>query len=169
MYKETDNTHFLEQLVSREFYEYYRKNRIRVSKGLNKYQSFERYVRGMFEDIKKCIIKNRAGVYLRGIGYFGFEIRETHYSKKDNFFSKLKPFKKTYITFRAGLEPSINSDFILVQTKIKIKKSLRRDDYIYNPALIEVKKNIDKAIRAMNRLTVENRTLDDNDTYTDYS
>ena len=95
MYKETDNTHFLEQLVSREFYEYYRKNRIRVSKGLNKYQSFERYVRGMFEDIKKCIIKNRAGVYLRGIGYFGFEIRETHYSKKDNFFSKLKPFKKT--------------------------------------------------------------------------
>lgn len=69
MYREVKGQY---PMVDREMYDYYRKNRRTVSKGLNQFMLWEKAIKGVMKLMKKHLIKNEEGIYIEGFGYFYF-------------------------------------------------------------------------------------------------
>jgi hypothetical protein len=69
--KLADKDRFLEvdQLMSREFYDYYRANRRRVVPALDKYLYFHRAISGLLLQIKRDSINYEHGVYIQNLFY----------------------------------------------------------------------------------------------------
>ena len=83
----------LGELVDREFYDFYRKNRRKVAKGINQYNLFEKVADGLLRELKKLTILSEGGVHLKYFGYFCYI---KYKNKYNNRFEKnpLKKFKK---------------------------------------------------------------------------
>ena len=67
-----DNNQFLhyEELVTREFYELYKRRRRHVAKEIDQYKLFEKAVGGFLELLANSIVEEEGGVYIKGLGYF---------------------------------------------------------------------------------------------------
>lgn len=61
---------YLEQLMSREFYNFYRKSRRKPSKIIDQYNYFEKAVHGMVEEMRRMLAETDQGVHLKGLGVF---------------------------------------------------------------------------------------------------
>jgi len=58
------------EIVNRDAYDYYRKNRKKVAKGIDQYNYFVKAINGIFETAKKMLIESKGGIYIEGFGYF---------------------------------------------------------------------------------------------------
>jgi len=61
------------QLIDRDMYEYYRKNRKKTAKGIDQYKLWVKAINGFLITMKRLLIENENGVYLEGFGYFYIE------------------------------------------------------------------------------------------------
>jgi len=84
---------FLEvtQLISRDFYDYYRENRTEVAKEIDQYKYFAKAISGLLRLIKKESHDREFGVYIEKFGYFC--VIKTRKSRKFNF--KKSPLEKS--------------------------------------------------------------------------
>lgn len=91
--KEHDKFPEVHELMSRDFYDYYRKNRKKTAPAINQYNYFVKAINGLFQEFKTAIIETNGGVDIKGLGYF-CKVREK--DKMRNTFEKnpLKKFKK---------------------------------------------------------------------------
>ena len=64
------NKEYLENINTREFYEFYRKVRRKPSKKIDQYNYFKKAIGGMLEELKKLIEEAEHGVCLKGLGVF---------------------------------------------------------------------------------------------------
>lgn len=61
-----------EQLINREAYEYFKKNKRKVSRNLDEWKKWHSIIKGLFF-AAECIAKQtNQGIYIKGIGYFAF-------------------------------------------------------------------------------------------------
>lgn len=61
---------YKEDLMCREFYEYYRTHRKKVVEPIDQYKLFVKAVGGLMMTLKKQIRETEGGVYIKGLGYF---------------------------------------------------------------------------------------------------
>lgn len=92
----------VEELVCREFYEYYKENRTKVAQGINDFNLFKKAIGGLLTTINKLAVKTEGGLYLQGIGYFAhvlstYETASALYSK--SFFKRLERDKFYFMWF----------------------------------------------------------------------
>lgn len=59
---------YLENIDSREFYDFYRRNRKKTSPKINQEILFKKAIHGLLLEIKKCAEETGNGVHLRGFG-----------------------------------------------------------------------------------------------------
>lgn len=71
-----------QDISSRESYEYYKKNRKSVAKGINQYNLFRKRVEGLFNLIANKLTETEHGICIRDLGYFCI-LRTEHKVKKD--------------------------------------------------------------------------------------
>lgn len=92
--KET-NTPFLkiDEIVSRDFYAYYKMRRREVAPKFNQYRLFVKGVAGLLYRIKLAVAEMEGGFYMEGVGYFYAETTKTK-KKKKTVFDK-QEYKKT--------------------------------------------------------------------------
>ena len=57
-----------EDMMSREFYEFYKKVRRKQCKKIDQYNYFEKAIGGMLIELKKIMEETNEGVHLRGLG-----------------------------------------------------------------------------------------------------
>lgn len=82
-------------LKDKEFYEYYKKNRKKVSKGVERYGDWTRAVARIMLSIRELIIKTEGGVYIENLGYFAvFRTHKKTSKKKKN--GNISTFIKSY-------------------------------------------------------------------------
>ena len=62
-----DKTH-LENINTREFYEFYKRNRRKQSKKIDQHNYFIKAIHGFLLEVKKCLEESNHGVYLKGLG-----------------------------------------------------------------------------------------------------
>lgn len=94
-----DKDRFLEvdQLMSREFYDYYRSTRRRVVPALDKYANFHRAVSGLLLQIKRDSIDYENGVYIQNLFYIS---RYKSHLKRD----RRTPLKKYIQVLKLKIE-----------------------------------------------------------------
>lgn len=61
---------YLEDLMSREFYQFYRRTRRKPSKVIDQYNYFEKAINGMVEELRRMLSETDTGVHLKGLGVF---------------------------------------------------------------------------------------------------
>lgn len=82
-------------LKDREFYEYYKKNRKSVSKGVERYADWSRAVARLMLSIKDLMIETEGGVFVEKLGYFAiFKTYKKTDKKKKN--GSLSTYIKDY-------------------------------------------------------------------------
>lgn len=62
----------ISELLTREFYEYYRKNRKKPSKVIDQYRYFTKAISGLLLELRKEIIKSKNGLYLQDFAYISY-------------------------------------------------------------------------------------------------
>lgn len=62
------NLQYLEDIYTREFYDFYRKNRRKVSKKINQEMLFKKAMNGFLIELFTCMEEAENGVHLRGLG-----------------------------------------------------------------------------------------------------
>lgn len=60
----------VEELITREFYDFYRQNRKKVAEGINEYNLFKKAVGGLLLSLKHIAQNTEGGIHIRGVGYF---------------------------------------------------------------------------------------------------
>lgn len=119
---------YLEDFMSREFYNFYRKTRRKPSKVIDQYNYFEKAINGMIEELRKMLAETETGVHLKGLGVL-----------------YRKPFGE--IIMKASLFTSKKVSRNLIQFYIE-DDFLRNQYFIANPPkikMIEKKKVEDKS------------------------
>lgn len=82
---------YLEDINTREFYEFYKKVRRKPSKKIDQYNYFKKAINGMLMEIRDCLEETEHGVHLRGLGVL--------YKKPfGEMYKKLSLFTHTKIT-----------------------------------------------------------------------
>lgn len=95
---------YLEQVVGKDFYDFYRKNRKKPSKIINQQTYFEKAIGGLMEELRVMITETEHGVHLKGLGVL--------YKKPfGNFVRQIDIFNRTRIT-RKKIDLYIEDDFI---------------------------------------------------------
>ena len=64
------NKEYLEDINTREFYDFYKKVRRKPSKKIDQYNYFKKAISGMLTELKKIIEESEHGVSLKGLGVF---------------------------------------------------------------------------------------------------
>lgn len=59
---------YLENLMSREFYDFYRKSRRKPSKVIDQYNYFEKAFGGMIGELRQMLTETDTGIHLKGLG-----------------------------------------------------------------------------------------------------
>ena len=59
---------YLEDLINREFYEFYKKSRRKPSKVIDQYNYFEKAIHGMLHEIRVMMGETEQGIHLKGLG-----------------------------------------------------------------------------------------------------
>ena len=67
-----ENKRFLEveNLMCREFYDYYRTNRSYVAKGINQQMLFDKAVKGLLSMLGEIMRETEGGIHIKDFGYF---------------------------------------------------------------------------------------------------
>jgi hypothetical protein len=69
MRKEHNNFLEVEELVCRDFYNYYRTNRRKVAKEIDQFKYFEKAVNGILTILRKAVLEEDEGVHIKSFGY----------------------------------------------------------------------------------------------------
>lgn len=132
---------YLENIIGRELYDFYRKNRRKPSKVIDEYAYFIKAMHGMLQELRQMMRETDNGVHLRGFGVL-YKKPFGEYMKKMSIFTHKKAYRKTieffledeYIRrqfFTANMmslyTPTDNiiedkSTAILLHRKLKLKK-----------------------------------------------
>lgn len=64
----TRKKQYLENLMGREFYDFYRKSRRKPSKVIDQYNYFEKAFGGMIEELRQMLTETDTGIHLKGLG-----------------------------------------------------------------------------------------------------
>lgn len=131
---------YLENIMGREFYDFYRKTRKKPSPRINQYNYFEKAVNGMFIELRKMIQETEYGVHLAGLGVL-YKKPFGQYYKKLSIFTHKKMNKKSinfylennflrhqYLITNTQQTKSSDKEFedksvaILLHRKLKLKK-----------------------------------------------
>lgn len=59
---------YLEDIINREFYEFYKKSRRKPSKVIDQYNYFEKAIHGMLNEIRVIMGETEQGIHLKGLG-----------------------------------------------------------------------------------------------------
>ncbi len=59
---------YLEDLINREFYDFYRKSRRKPSKVIDQYNYFEKAIHGMIQELRIMLSETDSGLHLKGLG-----------------------------------------------------------------------------------------------------
>lgn len=120
------NKEYLEDINTREFYEFYRKVRRKPSKKIDQYNYFKKAISGMLTELKKIIEETEHGVSLKGLGVF-YKKPYGEPTKKISLFTKKKVPRNKLTLFledeflRAKYiiyyTPKISSDGVLREEK----------------------------------------------------
>ena len=93
MKKSTKKKDYLEDIMSREFYDFYRKNRRKPSKTIDQYNYFEKAINGMVQELRSMLEDIDTGVHLKGLGVF-YKKPFGEYLKKLTIFTHTKINRK---------------------------------------------------------------------------
>lgn len=61
---------YLDHIMSRDFYDFYRKIRRKPSKIIDQYNYFEKAINGMITELRTMLSETETGVHLKGLGVF---------------------------------------------------------------------------------------------------
>lgn len=112
---------YLELLMSREFYHFYKKTRRKPSKVIDQYNYFEKAINGMIQELRKMLSETETGVHLKGLGVL-YRKPFGEILTKINMFTQKKVSKNTVQLY-------IEDDF------------LRNQYFIANPPRIKMTEN----------------------------
>lgn len=59
---------YLENINTREFYEFYKKHRRKPSKKIDQYNYFKKAINGLLMEVRRCLDGTEHGVHLKGLG-----------------------------------------------------------------------------------------------------
>lgn len=59
---------YLEDIMGREFYEFYKKSRRKPSKIIDQYNYFEKAINGMIQELRVMLGETDTGIHLKGLG-----------------------------------------------------------------------------------------------------
>ncbi len=92
-----ESKYFLEteELMSREFYDFYRKERRHMALAIDQYNYFVKAVNGILELIVKTSVHTKGGVHIKGFGYF-CHVRTKEKRRNKTEKNPLKKFQKKY-------------------------------------------------------------------------
>lgn len=80
-----------ENLITRDFYDYYREHRKKVCEPIDQYKLFEKAVAGLLSTLVRQTIETEGGVYIKGWGYFcHVKNKVKHSIKTKSFFDRQK-------------------------------------------------------------------------------
>lgn len=85
---------YFEELMGREFYEFYKKTRKKPSKNIDQYNYFVKAVRGLCIEMKAMLNETEHGIHLKGLGIF-YKRPFGEYFEKLNLFTRAKRYKKS--------------------------------------------------------------------------
>jgi hypothetical protein len=68
--EETNKFLEVENLMSRDFYNYYRENRAYVAKGINQQMLFDKAVGGLLQTLGEIMRESEGGIHIKDFGYF---------------------------------------------------------------------------------------------------
>lgn len=107
------------EIIDREMYDFYRKNRRKVAKGIDQYNYWVKAMAGMIITIKKLMVENENGIYIEGLGYMCME-------KVTERKRRISPLKKIIID-------NYKTIFILEDKELRQKYRFIKDDtYKFN-------------------------------------
>ena len=119
------NKEYLENINTREFYEFYRKVRRKPSKKIDQYNYFKKAIGGMLEELKKLIEEAEHGVCLKGLGVF-YKKPYGEPTRKVALFTKKKVKRNKLDLFLE--DDFLRSKYIISYTpKIKAEGVFRED------------------------------------------
>lgn len=121
--KDRKNQYFLEleELVDREFYDFYREHRTHQALAIDQYNYFEKAIGGMLKSLKKLVVETNGGVDIKGLGYFCHvrsKVKRRYTSEKN----PLKKHLKRYTTYFWFYPEEDLRDWYLEPTIINYKK-----------------------------------------------
>ena len=80
---------YLDNLMGREFYEFYKKSRRKPSKTIDQYNYFEKAINGMIQELRVMLTETEHGIHLKGLGVF-YRKPFGEYLKKLSLFTHTK-------------------------------------------------------------------------------
>ena len=134
------DTEYLEDINTREFYDFYRKTRRKPSKKIDQYNYFKKAMSGFLRELKKSMEESEHGVHLKGLGVlfkkpFGEWFRKitlfTHKRKErgiNNFYLEDEYLRNKYTVKKvsklnnSGEKKSNKPDAVMLHRKL-IKKN----------------------------------------------
>ena len=127
-----DSRYFIrvEELINREFYEYYKEHRTENSPAINQYNYFVKAIKGIIRIINAKIKTDDEGVYLKGLGYFCFLEGKERQKKRRSVFDKKKRYNLPYLYFYP--EDSLKDIYIYSTQRTS-------EDIEYKPNILAVK------------------------------
>lgn len=94
---------YKEDLICRDFYNYYKENRKKSVEPIDQYKLFVKAVNGLMELLRRQILETEGGVYINGFGYFCYVKNAEKRRRVGNnlsFFQRMKKVDKyTYWFF----------------------------------------------------------------------
>ena len=91
-----------EKLICREFYDFYRKHRRKVAKGIDQYKLFEKAIAGLTTAIRNTAEQTEGGVDIKGFAYFCHikdENKRVNPTEKSFFKRRIKKYYYHYWFF----------------------------------------------------------------------
>lgn len=131
---------YLENIMGREFYDFYKKTRRKPSKTIDQYNYFEKAVNGMIQEFRAMLAETEHGVHLKGLGVmykrpFGQYMKKmtlfTHKRmnrKEVNFYLEDDYLRNQYLISNTpnskGTDKKVEdkAEAILLHRKLKLKK-----------------------------------------------
>lgn len=131
---------YLDPLMGREFYNFYKKIRRKPSKKIDQYNYFEKAIGGMIEEFRKMLSETKYGVHLKGLGVmykrpFGqymkkmslfthkrMHRKETHFYLEDDYLRNQYIITNTPNSKAETEKPEDKAEAILLHRKLKLKK-----------------------------------------------
>jgi hypothetical protein len=117
---------YLEQLINREFYEFYKKSRRKPSKVIDQYNYFEKAIGGLIREIRMMMTETEHGIHLKGLGVL-YRKPFGEYLKKLSLFTHTK-VTRNLINFYLEDDYLRNQYLIANPPKIKKKSPNKTED-----------------------------------------
>lgn len=141
-------THILLQLISREFYEFYKTKRKNVAREIDQYKLFVKAVSGILITMREMMDESEGGLYIEGLGYFCHtKSKNKIKSKGSSFFLRLK--KKYYYKLTYFPEDFWDNWYLKFSNSVKSRE--KRSSYLLHFKIIESYYNATKFAKRLHR------------------